>query len=117
MSLNENGVALTAFQRLGLETTMQIKLYRSSYFDLTALQSMAKALERSEYLAGTDYEVLRGLHCVAWADMGPGLTRMVREKAVEMLGMQLPEVQQEVEEVEPKPARTANWMLFGKAKS
>lgn len=64
-----------------------VKMLSGTSFSICDLDALAKAMGRKSALAGQDYEALRAVHCVAWSDMGPELTTMVREKCFELLGL------------------------------
>jgi hypothetical protein len=64
-----------------------VKMLSGKHFSVCDLDSIAATIGRKGCLAGRDYDALRSVHCMDWADMGPDLARMVREKALEMLGL------------------------------
>ena len=64
-----------------------VKMLGGKGFSVCDLDAIAKTLGREGALAGKDYAALRSVHCVDWADMGPELTAMVREKCFELLGL------------------------------
>lgn len=64
-----------------------VKMLGGTSFSVCDLNKIAKTMGRESALAGKDYAALGSLHCVAWADMGPELTTMVREKCFELLGL------------------------------
>ena len=77
---------LTEFQQRAAAVAV-VKMLSGKSFSICDLDALAETMERKQQTAGKDYSALRGLHCVAWADMGPELTTMVREKCFEMLGL------------------------------
>jgi hypothetical protein len=81
-----------------------VKMLSGKHFSLCDLDAIAKVLGRESVLAGRDYAALRSVHCVDWADMGPDLSRMVREKCLEMLGLP-PQV---LETIKPEPGARAS---------
>ena len=78
---------LTEFQQRAVAVAF-VKMLSGKHFNICELDALAKTLNRTDQCAGRDYSALRGLHCVDWADMGPELTRMTREKCIEILGLQ-----------------------------
>lgn len=89
---------LTEFQQRACAAAVA-NMFQKRYFDISALDSIAKTMGREASMAGRDYSALRGVHCVDWAEMGPELARQVREKCLEMLGLP----PQTVEMVKPEP--------------
>ncbi len=79
---------LTEFQQRACAVAL-VKMLQCKHFDICALDAIAKTMGVQSGLAGRDYAALRGLHCVDWADMGPDLARMTREKCFELLGLPL----------------------------
>lgn len=77
---------LTEFQQRACAVGV-VKMLSGTNFSVCDLDALGKAMGRQSALAGKDYEALRSVHCVNWADMGPELTTMVREKCFEMLGL------------------------------
>jgi len=77
---------MTEFQQRACSVAL-VKMLQSKHFDICALDAIAKAMGVQNAMAGRDYAALRGLHCVDWADMGPDLARMTREKCFELLGL------------------------------
>jgi hypothetical protein len=77
---------LTEFQQRAVAVAV-VKMLSCKHFSICELDALAKTLNRQDLCAGRDYSALRGLHCVDWADMGPELTRMTREKCLEILGL------------------------------
>ena len=98
---------MTEFQQRAAAMAV-VKMLSGKRFDICTLRTVAETMGRSQFLAGSDYSALSGLHCVDWVDMGPELARMTREKCLELLGLP-PET---VEMVQPertaeKPAEPA----------
>lgn len=77
---------LTEFQQRACAVAV-VKMLNGKHFSVCDLDSIAKTMGREAALAGRDYAALRSVHCVDWADMGPELTRMTREKCLELLGL------------------------------
>lgn len=77
---------LTEFQQRAAALAL-VKMLNGKHFSVSDLDAVAKTIGREAQMAGKDYAALRGLHCVDWADMGPDLARMTREKCLEMLGL------------------------------
>lgn len=77
---------MTEFQHRACAAGL-VKMLNAKHFSICDLDALAKAMGREGSLAGRDYASLRALHCVDWADMGPELTTMVREKCLELLGL------------------------------
>lgn len=63
------------------------KMLTGKHFSICDLDAIAVTIGRKSALAGQDYAALRAVHCMDWADMGPDLARMVREKCLELLGL------------------------------
>lgn len=100
---------ITDFQQRAAAAAM-VKMLEGRYFDICTLDAIAKTIGRESAMAGRDYAALRAVHCMNWADMGPDLARMTREKCLEMLGLP-PQVIEVVQEApkrgaapEPEPA-------------
>jgi hypothetical protein len=106
---------LTEFQqRAAAVATM--KMLGQKHFSICDLDAIAKTIGRESFLAGRDYAALRAVHCVDWADMGPELALMVREKCLDMLGLPpqtievlTPEKQREPAQEPAKRLRLAFW--------
>lgn len=77
---------LTEFQQRACAAGV-IKMMNAKHFSICDLDTLAKTMGREEMLGGKDYAALRAVHCVDWADLGPELTTMVREKCFEILGL------------------------------
>jgi hypothetical protein len=77
---------LSEFQQRACAVVV-VKMLGGTSFSICDLDAIGKTMGRQSALAGRDYEALRAVHCVAWADMGPELSLMVREKCLEMLGL------------------------------
>lgn len=93
---------LTEFQQRAAAAAV-VKMLGGTSFSICDLDALAETLGRKTYMAGRDYSALRGVHCVAWADMGPDLARMTREKCLELLGLPA----QTIEMLVPADAPTA----------
>lgn len=91
---------LTEFQQRAASVAV-VKMFGGRHFSVSDLRSIAKTIGREGALSGRDMAALESLHCVDWGDMGPDLSRMVREKCLELLGLP-PQV---VEAVEPERTR------------
>ena len=70
---------LTEFQQRAAAAAV-MKMLQGKNFSICDLDAIAKTIGREQSLAGRDYAALRSLHCVDWADMGPELARITREK-------------------------------------
>ena len=91
---------LTEFQQRAMALAV-VKMLNGKHFSVTDLREIAKTIGREKALGGRDFSALSALHCVDWADIGPDLARLTREKCIELLG--LPEMT--IEMVAPeKPA-------------
>jgi hypothetical protein len=77
---------LTEFQQRAAAVAT-VKMLSGKGFSICDLDAIAKTVGRESALAGRDYAALRAVHCVDWADMGPDLSRMVREKCLDLLGL------------------------------
>jgi hypothetical protein len=88
---------ITEFQQRAASAAV-VKMLGGKHFSICDLDSIAKTIGGESALAGKDYAALKAVHCMDWADMGPDLTRMVKEKCLELLG--LPPIV--VDEVKPE---------------
>lgn len=79
-------VDLSEFQQRAAAAALT-KLLNGRYFSISDLQSIAKTVGRESACGGRDFDALRSLHCVDYADMGRELSAMVREKTCELLGL------------------------------
>ena len=77
---------MTEFQQRAAAAAV-MKMLQGKHFSICDLQAVAKTMGRDQMLAGRDYAALQSLHCIDWADMGPDLARMTREKCLELLGL------------------------------
>ena len=77
---------LTEFQQRACAIGV-VTLLNNKHFNICDLDSIAKTMGRERAMAGRDYDALRTLHCVNWADMGADLAAQVREKILELLGL------------------------------
>lgn len=77
---------MTEFQQRAAAVALN-KLLTNKHFSISDLRAIAKTMGREAHLAGRDMAALESLHCVDYADMGPKLVEMVREKCLEMLGI------------------------------
>lgn len=89
-----------------------VKMFASGHFDICTLDAIARTLGKQARCAGRDYDALRAVHCIDWADMGRDLERMVKEKTLEIL--ELPaQVIDVLQAEQPKPSpekmRLAFW--------
>jgi hypothetical protein len=89
---------LTEFQQRAVAVAV-VKMLGGTSFSICDLDAIAKTVGRESQMAGRDYAALRSVHCVAWADMGPELALMVREKCLELLGLP----PQTLEMLKPEP--------------
>jgi hypothetical protein len=93
---------ITEFQQRAAAVAV-VKMLGGASFSICDLDAIAKTVGRESQMAGRDYAALRAVHCVAWADMGPELALMVREKCLELLGLRA----QTVEMLKPDPQQRA----------
>jgi len=77
---------MTEFQQRAAAVAV-MKMLNGKHFAITDLQAIAKTMGRESEMAGRDFDALRSLHCVDYADMGKELAAMVREKSCELLGL------------------------------
>lgn len=77
---------LTEFQERAAAAAT-VKMLGGKNFSICDLDAIAKTIGRECALAGRDYAALRSVHCMDWADMGPDLARLTREKCLELLGL------------------------------
>lgn len=77
---------LTEFQQRACAIGV-VKMLSGKSFSICDLDALAKTIGQESQMAGKDYAALRTVHCIDWADMGPELTTMVREKCLELLGI------------------------------
>lgn len=77
-----------------------VKMLSGTSFSICDLDAIAKVMGREMWMAGKDYNALRTLHCVSWADMGPELARQTREKCLELLGLPA-QIVDEIKPVQP----------------
>lgn len=101
---------LTEFHRRAAAAATT-KMLTGKHFSICDLDAIAATIGRKQALAGQDYAALRAVHCMDWADMGPDLARMVREKYLELLAlppqvveMERPTPKQEQEPPAPRKA-------------
>jgi hypothetical protein len=77
---------LTEFQQRASAVAV-VKMLSGKSFSICDLDRIADTMGRKQAMAGKDYAALHSLHCVDWADMGPELAAMVREKCFDLLGL------------------------------
>jgi hypothetical protein len=77
---------LTEFQQRACAVAV-VKMLGGASFSICDLDAIAQTMGRKTHMASRDYHALRSVHCVAWEDMGPELTRLTREKCLELLGL------------------------------
>lgn len=77
---------MTEFQQRASAVAL-VKMLSGKNFSICDLDRIAETIGRKHAMAGKDYAALHSLHCVDWADMGPELAAMVREKCFELLGL------------------------------
>lgn len=92
------------FQKRACAVSLHNMLVVKNYFDITALDSIARALGLK--LGGPDYAALRTLHCVDWGQMPDELRTTVHLKCFELLRLPAPEFHEAVD-----PGRS----VFGKS--
>lgn len=91
---------LSEFQQRACAVAV-VRMLQGKHFSICDLDALAKTMGREPSMAGKDYSALRGLHCVDWADMGPELSKLTREKCLELLGLP----SQTIEMIQPEHAR------------
>lgn len=107
-------VEITEFQQRAASAAL-VKMLNGKNFNICDLDSIAKTIGAESALAGKDYAALRSVHCMDWSDMGPDLSRMVKEKCLEMIGLPphvVEEVKQEQKSTAPEKSnklRLAFW--------
>ncbi len=94
---------LSEFQQQAAVVAL-VKMLRARSFNICDLDNLAKLLDCSSAMAGKDYQALRSLHCVDYADMGPDLAQQVRHKSAELLGLLPQVVDAEFKDVQTQPA-------------
>ena len=77
---------MSEFQQRATATAL-VKMLSGTSFSICDLDRIAETMGKKPAMAGKDYSALQSLHCVNWADMGPELATMVREKCFELLGL------------------------------
>jgi hypothetical protein len=75
---------LTSFQAQAANIALN-KLLCGDNFYISDLDAIAKLIGAE--LGGKDYQAVRLLHCVKWAEMPHDIRQQAREKIVEMLGL------------------------------
>ena len=90
---------LTDFQARAAGIALH-KLLHGTTFYINDLDNLAKLI--GQEVGGRDYEALRGLHCMKWADMPEPLRTQARDKVIELLGITPPPI--EAEPATPQPA-------------
>ena len=83
-------------------------MFKKRYFDITALDAIAKTIGKEQNLSGQDYAALRSLHCMDWIDMGPELAGQVKKKVTDFLCLTVfpEEVQATKSQVEVLPTKS-----------
>ena len=94
---------LTEFQQRAA-TMGVIKMLSGTHFSICDLDSLAASLGKKHRCIGSDYNALRNVHCVDWGDMGPELSRMVKETCFDILEIPAPVIEAESKR-EPEPVR------------
>lgn len=77
---------MSEFQQRATATAL-VKMLSGQHFSVCDLDRIADTMGKKSSLGGKDYAALQSLHCVNWADMGPELATMVREKCFELLDL------------------------------
>lgn len=77
---------LSEFQQRAMALAV-VKMLNGKHFSVSDLREIAKTMGRERALGGRDFAALSALHCVDWADMGPDLALLTREKCLELLGL------------------------------
>ena len=75
---------LTQFQAQAANIALH-KLLCGSNFYISDFDALAKLIGKE--VGGRDYEALRGLHCMTWAEIPDPFRSQTREKIVELLGL------------------------------
>jgi hypothetical protein len=78
-----------------------LKLLNARHFSICDLDALAKLIDVQ--LGGADYNALRAVHCIDYADMSTALRLQVREKCLELLGLP-PQTLDVVQPTAPSPA-------------
>ena len=75
---------LTEFQQRAAAQAVE-KLLLGDTFYTSDVRKLAELFGRQ--LGGPDWLAMEPLHCTKWGDMEPNLRRMMKEKALELLGL------------------------------
>ncbi len=106
-----NSPPITDFQALAASAAI-FRMFREKHFSICKLDAIAATIDRKQHLAGRDYEALRALHCMDWADMGTDLAHQTRAVCCQILG--IPESyasEPEPHVTQPTKAKEARSML------
>ncbi len=77
-------VTIPEFQLRVAERTLTHLIFESKFFDICALDGICELTGRN--IEDTqDYVALRLLHCVHWSAMGPELTKLTKDKILQLL--------------------------------
>lgn len=81
-----NSTPTTDFQAAAASAAL-VRMFTEKYFNICKLDAIAATIGRKQHLAGRDYEALRALHCMDWADMGTDLAHQTRAVCCQILGI------------------------------
>ena len=81
-----NATNLSDFQKAAVELSLKRLLLTERSFSITTFDYLAKTLEISD-IPASDYQSLRVLHCVDYVDMGAPMVKLVKQKVLEVLGL------------------------------
>jgi hypothetical protein len=110
---------ITDFQAAAASAAV-LRMFREKHFSICTLDAVAATVGRKEHLAGRDYEALRAVHCMDWADMGPDLSTQVVAVCCRMLGIPEDQVAKAAEPHVPQPepdkkARSILSLMFSRS--
>lgn len=63
------------------------KAFSADYFDVQIIDQVCRTLGRDRAISSQDYEALRSLHCMGWADMSKELKSRVQQKIIQAVGL------------------------------
>lgn len=63
------------------------KAFSANYFDVQIIDQVCRTLGRDRAISSQDYEALRSLHCMGWADMSKELKSRVQQKIIQAIGL------------------------------
>lgn len=91
---------LTPFQAAAANLTLA-KILNGDNFYVSDLDGLAKLI--GIQLGGKDYDALRGMHCMKWAEIPEPTRTQAKEKIIELLG--LPPLELTVEKTEKEETK------------